>query len=43
LLAFTSATNGRTIIAMRKPITRKPRNSIGYWGLAGSLRLCDRG
>ena len=43
LFAFASATNGRTRIAMRKPIIRKPRNSIGCWGLAGSLRLCDRG
>jgi len=30
--AFASATNGRTRTAMRKPITRKPRNSIGCWG-----------
>ena len=42
LVTFASATNGRTRIAMARPIMRKPRNSIG-WGLAGSLRLCDRG
>jgi hypothetical protein len=41
--AFASATNGRTRIAMRKPITRNPKNSIGCWGLAGSLQFCDRG
>ena len=41
--AFASATNGRTKIAMRRPIRRRIRNSIGCWGLAGSLRLCDRG
>src|SRR4029077_12312734 len=40
---FASATNGRTRIAIQKPIIRKPRNSIGCWGLAGLLRLCDRG
>src|SRR5439155_7373396 len=43
LFAFASATNGRMRIAIQKPIMRKPRNSIGCWGLAGLLRLCDRG
>ena len=43
LFVFASATNGRTRIAITKPISIRIKSSICCWGLAGYSDGCDRG